>query len=64
MECLILGISDEDEEDVPQSIPFYGEGLDLSLNLAGLEVAVLLFTNPQLVAGQGIASPLSCLWRT
>jgi len=61
----MLGIGDEDEVDVPQSIPLNGEGFDLSLDLAGLEETVLLLTNLQTVAtdcipclGQGEASVL------
>lgn len=58
MEGLMLGIGDEDEDNVPQGIPLDGEGFDFPLDLTGLEKPVLLLADPQSVAGQRIAGLL------
>ncbi len=54
-ECLMLGIGDEDEENIPQGVPLDGEGFDLSLDLVGFEKTVLLFADNNQIAGDGVA---------
>lgn len=49
-------IGDDNKVDVSQGVTFDGEGLDVALDLAGLEEAVLLFAYGDAVTGYFVSS--------